>query len=273
VEGTEKLSTLKDTVREQFGTHAAAYATSHVHAKGASLQRLVELVGPEESWRMLDIAAAAGHTAWAFAPYVAHATVTDITPEMLAVATDLATKKGIDNFSLGLADAEWLPFRDVSFELVTCRIAPHHFPHIGRFVAESCRVLILGGYLAVVDNVVPGSAELSPAGDSAREAGAYINAFERLRDPSHVRCLCMDEWRAAFSSSGLNLQHVEMAPKRMEFRPWAQRMGAEEETIEDLRQMLTDAPAPVSAFLLPQGTGDTLTFQLLEAILIGQKPT
>ena len=33
----------KSLVQQQFGAHAAAYATSSVHAKGASLGRLVEL--------------------------------------------------------------------------------------------------------------------------------------------------------------------------------------------------------------------------------------
>ena len=61
----------KSLVQQQFGTHAAAYATSSVHAKGASLARLVELVRPEPHWQALDIATGAGHTAGAFAPRVA----------------------------------------------------------------------------------------------------------------------------------------------------------------------------------------------------------
>ena len=39
----------KSLVQQQFGAHAAAYATSTVHAKGASLGRLVELVQPKPS--------------------------------------------------------------------------------------------------------------------------------------------------------------------------------------------------------------------------------
>ena len=41
----------KSLVQQQFGAHAAAYATSSVHAKGASLGRLVELVRPKPSWQ------------------------------------------------------------------------------------------------------------------------------------------------------------------------------------------------------------------------------
>ncbi len=41
----------KSLVQQQFGAHAGAYATSAVHAKGASLGRLVVLVKPEQHWR------------------------------------------------------------------------------------------------------------------------------------------------------------------------------------------------------------------------------
>ncbi|MCP4428488.1 MAG: methyltransferase type 11, partial [Chloroflexi bacterium] len=76
----------KSVVKEQFGANAAAYATSKPHAKGASLARLVELTRPQPDWQMLDVATAAGHTAFIFAPHVAHVWATDITPEMLALA-------------------------------------------------------------------------------------------------------------------------------------------------------------------------------------------
>ena len=51
----------KTLVQQQFGANAAAYATSAVHAKGASLARLVELVKPGADWSVLDIATGAGH--------------------------------------------------------------------------------------------------------------------------------------------------------------------------------------------------------------------
>ena len=83
------------SVQAQFGPNAAKYATSRVHAKGASLARLVELIEPQAEWTVLDVATAAGHTAFVFAPHVAHVLATDVTPEMLAVAFDLAAEKGI----------------------------------------------------------------------------------------------------------------------------------------------------------------------------------
>ncbi|MBE2197977.1 MAG: class I SAM-dependent methyltransferase [Anaerolinea sp.] len=260
---------LKQQVQAQFGANAAAYATSAVHAKGASLGRLVELVRPLPHWQVLDIATGAGHTAFTFAPHVAQVVAADLTAEMLGQTRQLAAAKELANVTVCLADAEELPFAGARFDLVTCRIAPHHFPDIGRFLSESVRVLRPGGLLAVVDNVVPGSRLRGKKADLLHAAGQYVNAFEKLRDPSHNRCLSLDEWAAAFATANCPLQHQETAQKAMDFDWWATRMQTTPETTTRLRAMLMQAPAPVLAFLTPQVSGDRITFHLMEAILIG----
>ncbi|HXF60795.1 MAG TPA: methyltransferase domain-containing protein [Caldilineaceae bacterium] len=257
---------IKQQVKQQFGAHAGAYATSRVHAQGASLGRLVELVNPQPAWRVLDVATAAGHTAFAFAPHVAQVVATDITPEMLPVAAKLAAEKSIANVTLEIADAEALPFGDGEFDLVTCRIAPHHFPHPARFVAEAARVLRPGGLLAVVDNVTPGGSD-----PEAAAAGDYVNAVEKLRDPSHHRALSLAEWRETFTAAGFTLLHVEVAPKAIEFIPWAERMGATPETVAELRRRLVEAPPAAAAYFAVAPMGSDLQFYLEEAILVGRK--
>jgi ubiquinone/menaquinone biosynthesis C-methylase UbiE len=261
----------KQLVQEQFGANAAAYATSTVHAKGASLARLVELLQPQPHWQTLDVATAAGHTAFIIAPHVAHVTATDLTPEMLPVAAKVAAEKGITNVTLETADAEDLPYANNTFDLVTCRIAPHHFPNIPQFLSESARVLKPDGVLAVVDNVVPGSRLRGKKADQIRRAGAYVNAFEKLRDPSHGRALSLEEWLDGFVAAGFAVTHHETARKQMEFDSWATRLGASPETIVRLRAMLLQAPQPALEFLTPQQAGDRIDFYLTEAIVIGKK--
>ena len=261
----------KSLVQQQFGENADAYASSEVHAKGASLARLVELVQPQAGWQVLDVATGAGHTAFAFAPHVAHVTASDITPEMLPVAERVAVEKGISNYSLEIADAQDLPFPDGGFDLVTCRIAPHHFPHVVRFLGEAARVLRPGGIIAVVDNVVPGGRGTDERAELEGAAGRYVNDFEKLRDPSHHRALSVDEWLEAFQQAGFTVLHHETAPKKMDFQPWAERMGAAPETIERLRLMLTEAPEKAAEYLQPQEVNAELIFYLTEAILVGQK--
>ena len=260
----------KQKVQQQFGANAAAYATSPVHAKGYSLTRLVEITQPQPDWQVLDVATAAGHTAFAFAPHVAHVIASDLTPEMLTVAADLAAEKGLSNVSFEPADAEALPYEATAFDLVTCRIAPHHFPDIQQFINEAARVLKPGGLLAVVDNIVPGTHLRGKKARLINEAGSYVNAFEKLRDPSHDRCWSISEWEHGFAQAGFAVQHQELLHKEMDFAPWAARMQVSPEDTIRLKAMLVQAPTAVSDFLTPQISNDRITFRLTELLVVGK---
>jgi ubiquinone/menaquinone biosynthesis C-methylase UbiE len=262
----------KSLVQQQFGAHAAAYATSTVHAKGASLGRLVELVRPERHWHALDIATGAGHTAAAFAPHVARVVASDLTEEMLREAGKLAAAKDLANMETAHADAEALPFADASFDLVTCRIAPHHFSDIPAFIAEVWRVLRDGGSFALVDNIAPDTLSTPGFSDAElEEAASSYNTFEKLRDPSHGRCLGMAEWSLLLRTRGFAIMHTERLPKDMEFDPWVERMSVDAGNIARLRTMLTDGSPALQAFLKPRREEGGLWFTLDEAIIIAAK--
>lgn len=248
----------KTLVQEQFGKTATHYLTSKPHALGKSLERLVELTSPKKDWRMLDVATGGGHVAYTFAPHVGRVWATDITQEMLDQVKGEAQKRGLANVRTTYAKAEALPFEDASFDLVTCRIAPHHFDSIPQFLAEVHRVLKSGGIFALVDNIVPAG----PIGD-------YINAFERLRDPSHLRAWTMDEWRNALKHAQLAIGHEEQIFKQMEFKSWAQRYDDTMKAL--LRAMLTQATPEVKAALDPKGGDGDLTFRLCEGLFITKK--
>jgi ubiquinone/menaquinone biosynthesis C-methylase UbiE len=262
----------KSLVQQQFGANAAAYATSTVHAKGASLARLVEVVRPQASWTVLDVATGAGHTAAAFAPHVARVVASDLTREMLEQAARLARTKSLSNLEVAEADAEALPFQSEEFDLVTCRIAPHHFPDIPKFVSEVWRTLKTGGIFALVDNIGP-DAESTPgfADAELRDAGLAYNAFEKLRDPSHARCLGMSEWTSVLQDRAFEILHKERLPKDMEFQSWAERLGSDAMTIERLRSSLRDGSPALQAFLKPRWERDKLWFTLDEALVVARK--
>lgn len=272
----------KSLVEQQFGAHAAAYASSAVHAKGASLQRLVELAAPQAGWRVLDVATGAGHTAAAFAPHVASVVAGDVTPEMLAEAAKLASERGFVHMTTARVDADALPFADAGFDLVTCRIAAHHFAEPARFVAEATRVLAPGGLLALVDNVAPDAAICPAFKEYERDAAATAyNDFERARDASHARALGVGEWLALLAGAGLALRHVELLRKQMHLRDWAQRMGCDAAAITGLAAILDQALDPAArdgatralgAFLAPERAGRDRMFHLTEAIILAAKP-
>ncbi len=254
----------RDLVRSQFGPNAANYAASPVHAKGSSLARLVEVLEPDPSWRLLDVATAAGHTAFAFAPTVAEVVATDLLDEMLDVARGEAAGRGADNVTFEVADAEALPFDDGSFDAVTCRIAPHHFPQPERFVAEVARVLRPGGRFGLVDNMVD---------DDASE---FVNHFEKRRDPSHVRALSLEEWLDLIARAGLTVTAVERLRKRMVFETWADNMSVPDPVRVELLADLESAPAAAVAYLDPElgepGDQSAAAFHLTEGIVAATRP-
>ena len=261
----------KSLVQERFGAFAAAYATSRPHARGNSLNRLVELVTPHQTWIALDIATGAGHVAMALAPRLAHVVASDLTPQMLGVARALARERGIPNMSFAEMRAEALPFAGSTFDLVTCRIAPHHFDDVSKFVAESARVLRPGGLFGLVENISPDASMM--AGDVAALSAAAneYNAFEKLRDPSHVRCLTLTEWRDLVGWAGLKERHVELLDKPMVFGPWADQQDVGDDAKRELMSMLRDGSAAFRAFARPQDNNGDLDFILTEAVIIAAK--
>jgi ubiquinone/menaquinone biosynthesis C-methylase UbiE len=261
----------KGLFRQQFGHHAGAYATSSVHAKGQSLERLIALMHPQPAWRVLDVATGAGHTALAIAPHVACVVASDMTAEMLAETAKLAAARGIGNVETAEADAERLPFADQSFDAVTCRLAAHHFAEPARFVAEAWRVLEPSGLLGVVDNTAPDASTmpgLAPA--EIAEAAAAYNRFEALSDPSHGRALSVEEWRGLITGAGFAIEATERAKKDIDFSDWVRRMGCDGETIARLEALLLGT-APLSRFLAPRREADRLTFDLEETIFVARR--
>jgi len=98
--------------------------------------------------------------------------------------------------------------------------------------------------------------------------GDYVNAFERFRDPSHLRAWNMAEWRATLPAHGFEIVHEEEIAKTMEFVPWATR---HDETMKSfLRAMLREVTPAVREFLDPQEKNGAVTFRLCEGLFIAK---
>ena len=256
------MTDLHDLVRRQFGLNAERYVSSYDHSKGESLERMVEVVKPRPTWRVLDIATGGGHTALAFAPLVREVVATDITQEMLTAAERFIRGKGVPNVSFAEADACDLPFEAQEFDLVTCRVAPHHFPDCAKFVREMERVLKPGGTAAMIDNVVP----------EDRAGGDYINAFEKFRDPSHVRALTATEWRRLFTDAGFTIETAEIFRKARDFEAWAGLQTVSDAVRSELRRRLEQAPPDAAEALGPETRDGKLYFHLTEILVVGRRP-
>jgi ubiquinone/menaquinone biosynthesis C-methylase UbiE len=253
----------KSKSKARYSQFAQGYVTSQTHVKGDDLERLVAVAQPQADWEVLDVATGGGHTALKFAPHVRHVWATDLTPKMLQAAEEHLRGKGIKNVDFKLADAEDLPFVDNTFDLVTCRIAPHHFPNCARFVREGVRVLKPSGLLLVQDHFLP----------EDEGAARYMDDFERLRDPSHNRAFTRGEWMVMFSAAGLQVEHNEEIIKRHQLFPWAERQGNSPETIAQLENLLKDASSAAAAWMKAENVGTLdASFVNHHILIAGRKP-
>lgn len=226
---------LRQRVQEQFGSTAQSYVESPRHRSGRDLERLVELAECQPDDRALDIATGGGHTALALAPHVAHVVASDLTPKMLEAAERFISSTGVENVSFEIAAAEELPFGDASFDIVTCRIAAHHFADVQSFCREVERVLRPGGRFVLMDSHAPDDDELD----------RFINDVEWRRDKSHVRNYRIGEWQAWLDAVGLVVDAVEPFERRYEFLPWTERSRMSDAERRELESLIVNASQAV----------------------------
>jgi ubiquinone/menaquinone biosynthesis C-methylase UbiE len=248
--------------RKRFKQYAQEYVDSMTHAAGADLDRLFEIAKPLHKWIVLDIATGGGHTALKLAPSVAKVVATDLTLKMLQAAQAFIRSRGVRNVHFQIADAENLPFKSQYFDLVTCRIAAHHFPDVQRFIKESARVLKADAVLLVQDHLLPD--------DDAN--ARYVDSFEKLRDPSHNRAYNLSEWQTMFKRAGLIVEQIEWVTKHHDFLTWAKRQGCTPEVIAQLREMLVHAPAGALPWMQVQNSETTqASFTNQHILIAGRK--
>jgi SAM-dependent methyltransferase len=110
---------------------------------------MIERLGIAGDQQHLDIASGTGEpglTVARLAPR-GHVVLTDLAPEMLAVAARRAEAQGITNFETRVCSADDLPFGDGTFDSVSVRFGYMFFPDLAAATAEFARVLRPGGRL------------------------------------------------------------------------------------------------------------------------------
>ena len=205
-----------------WSERAQAFRDSPTHREGADLDLLVEWCEPAEGVTALDVATGGGHVARRLREAGCSVVSLDPAPGM---------KPDV------IARAEDLPFADASFDVVACRIAPHHFIDIRAAMREFARVS--RDRVVVQDNV--------HVDDASEEA-------DRLRDPTHVRNYSEAEWRALFAEAELDVESVERFEKSMPFDDWLDRVDTPADDAERVRELLAhrvvDGAVPIPSIVL-----------------------
>ncbi|MGH7411330.1 MAG: class I SAM-dependent methyltransferase [Candidatus Methylomirabilis sp.] len=251
-----------EKVKAQFGRQAERYAGSRPHAKGASLELMVEWAEPRPTDCVLDVATGTGFTAFAFAARARRVVATDVTANMLAQAQRLAGERGLTNLLFSLAEAEAIPFHDGTFDIATCRIAPHHFISVSRFLSEMRRVLRSDGTLVLCDSSSP----------EEPDASAWQQETERLRDPSHVRNYSPSEWQRMTEEAGFRVGRIDTTHRsHLAFTDWVRTSGNDAATVRLLRERFLGAPPGVRDAFQIRFEGEEIHFSWTLTILLAQR--
>lgn len=224
----------KEAVKQVFTKSEDAYITSSTHSTGSDLLLMKKWLKPESDMLVLDIATGGGHVAKHLSPYVKSIFATDLTKSMLEHTSDHL--QSFQNIHFIIADAENLPFIDATFDIVTCRIAAHHFPHPETFIHEVQRVLKPKGKFLFIDNVASENGSLDK----------FVNRLEKRRDYSHVRSHKISEWKKFLQS--FNIEQEMIRKKTLPFEEWVNRTLDDVQDQTDVENLLLYATGEIQDY-------------------------
>lgn len=229
-----ELNEVQRASRDQFARQSERYGKGHILQNVEDVRKALARINLPAPARVLDVATGGGHTGLLLASLGHDVTLSDITQAMLDRASHAASERGL-SVKTQLHEAEKFPFPDVSFELVTCRVAAHHFSSPESFVIESARVLTKGGYFLLIDGTVE---------DDQEVAEEWSHRVEKLRDPSHHRFITPRTWERYCSAAGLRVIHSELTPfKQPDLNWYFETAATTAENRQAVLELVRNAPA------------------------------
>jgi ubiquinone/menaquinone biosynthesis C-methylase UbiE len=205
-----ELNEVQRASREQFARQSDRYGKGHILQNVDDVRTALAHIALPERAHVLDVATGGGHTGLLLASLGHDVTLSDITQPMLDRAGESARERGL-SVKTRLHEAEKFPFPDASFDLVTCRVAAHHFSSPEAFVRETARVLVPGGYFLLIDGTVE---------DDQPEAEEWSHRVEKLRDPSHHRFVTPRTWQRYCEAAGMRVIRSSLHPFKQPDLNW-----------------------------------------------------
>ena len=252
----------EELILDQFTRQATVFSTAPSITDERALEMIVEAARPRPDDTVLDVACGPGLVVCALARHVREATGIDVTPAMLERARKLAAEKGLSNAFWRQGDVYSLSYTDGSFSIVTTRFSFHHFLDPAAVLREMVRVCAPQGRIVVVDDY---------ASEDPVKA-AEFNRLEKLRDPSHIRCLTLTELEGLFPAVGLPEPRASFYDLRSTVRSLLARSfpnpGDDVKVVEMFRASATDDRLGIPI----QIDGDDIQFAYPVTILAAQRP-
>lgn len=205
-----KLDNVQKAAQEQFARQSHRYGAGHILENIEDVRDAVAVIALPNPAKVLDVATGGGHTGLYLAGLGHEVTLADIARPMLDRAEKTALERGL-SIKTQLHPAEEFPNPSETFDLVTCRVAAHHFSQPERFVSETARVLKRHGWFLLIDGSVQ---------DDEPEAENWMHTIEKLRDPSHHRFLTPRQWTKLCEANHLQVVETKLVPLKQPDLTW-----------------------------------------------------
>lgn len=146
----------KNTTHDQWQAAAEAWyrwSPTLNQWLGKATDKMLEMAGLSSGHRVLDIAAGAGEQSITTAKKVGttgYVLATDISPNILEYAKQMAEQAGLNNIETKVMDGENLTLDDETFDAVISRVGLIYFPDQQKALKEMLRVLKPGGKVAAI---------------------------------------------------------------------------------------------------------------------------
>ena len=146
----------KNTTRNQWQAAAEAWyrwSPTLNQWLGNATNKMLEMAGITSGYRVLDVAAGAGEQSIMAAKRVSpsgYVLATDLSPNILEYAKQMAQQAGINNIETRVMDGENLTLEDETFDAVISRVGLIYFPDQQKALKEMLRVLKPGGKVAAI---------------------------------------------------------------------------------------------------------------------------
>ncbi|MEA3187757.1 MAG: hypothetical protein QOD99_1587 [Chthoniobacter sp.] len=191
-----ELNEIQRASQEQFSKQSSRYAQGHILENVDDVRSALANIPLPGRARALDVATGAGHTALLLASPGHDVIAADLAAPMLERVREGAAARNLHVETRQHA-AEEFPYDAAGFDLVTCRVAAHHFSGPMDFIRETARVLKNGGHFLLIDGSVA---------DDESKAEEWLHALEKLRDPSHQRLGTPRFWSKLCEQNGLRVR-------------------------------------------------------------------
>ena len=256
------MNTHIEKVKQEFSKQSSMFeAYMGTDLKKEFNKNTVNRMHPVGNETVLEVAAGTCAFGRIIAPHVSHITEFDVTEAMLAVGKSENEKIGVKNADYVIGEAERLPFADKTFDIVVSRLAFHHFADADAVFAEMSRAVKPGGKIVVADML---------ARDGVGRDVA--DKYETLRDPSHIRCITLDEFTALAEKHRCSVEHTSVTEIPMELNAWMDLTDVPEEVREQITlDMREDLSGNTKTGFSPYSNGNKIMFNQQWLCLIARK--